>query len=417
MNGEQRTACPGRMESRRSLRPRVALAAGGHPAAAGSFPGWKPKTMITRLYADNYRCFVNFELHFDALSLLLGVNGVGKTSVLDIVFALRELLGGRTAVNGKSAFPASTLTRWRSRSVQIFEMDVELEGSAYSYRLEVEHSREKRVARIQREHLTMNGGALFEFVGGDVQLYRDDLSKGPSFPSDWTVSSLARVTPGKDNRNLSRFQDFVRSIIVCGLHPGVFASESATEDDVLDRDGRNFVGWYRSLAQERPDLIAEYTKTMQDVLGGFRGIRLQKAGMDTRALMMVFCEAGEEYALRFGEVSDGQRTLVVLYALSCLAAGQRHTLFLDESMNFVALREVQPWLLELSDLCDGSLPQAVLASHHPEIVDYLGSDKGQLLRRESSGATRADRVATLLNSSTSDTGLKLSELFARGWES
>ena len=52
---------------------------------------------------------------------------------------------------------------------QIFEMDVELEGSAYSYRLEVEHSREKRVARIQREHLTMNGGALFEFVGGDVQ--------------------------------------------------------------------------------------------------------------------------------------------------------------------------------------------------------------------------------------------------------
>lgn len=373
--------------------------------------------MITRLYADNYRCFVNFKLHLDPLCLLLGVNGVGKTSVLDIVFALRELLGGRTSVNGKAAFPPSTLTRWQSRNMQTFEMDVELEGNAYRYRLEVDHSRERRVARIQREHLAMNGDTLFEFVGGDVQLYRDDLSKGPAFASDWRVSSLARVPPGKDNRKLSRFQDFVRGIIVCGLHPGGFASESATEDDLLDRDGNNFVAWYRSLAQERPDLIAEYTNTMQDVLHGFRGIRLQKAGMDTRALMMVFREANEEYALRFGEVSDGQRTLAVLYTLSCLAAGQGHTLLLDEPMNFVALREVQPWLMELSDLCDEALPQAVLASHHPEIVDYLGRDSGRLLRREGSGATRVDRVATVLDNSTASNALKLSELFARGWES
>ena len=38
--------------------------------------------MITRLYADNYRCFVNFELHLEPLSLLLGVNGVGKTTAI-----------------------------------------------------------------------------------------------------------------------------------------------------------------------------------------------------------------------------------------------------------------------------------------------------------------------------------------------
>ena len=372
--------------------------------------------MITRLYADNYRCFVNFELHLDALSLLLGMNGAGKSSVLDIVFALRELLGGRTAVSEKTAFPPSTLTRWQSRDVQTFELDVELEGSAYSYRLEVKHSREKRTAGIEREHLTMDGNTLFEFVGGRVQLYRDDLSKGPSFPADCEMSWLARTTPGKDNRNLARFQNFVQNVIVCGLQPGVFASESATEDDLLDRDGRNFVGWYRNMAQERPDLIAEYTKTLQDVLHGFRGFRLQKAGMDTRALLMVFHEANEEYALRFEEVSDGQRMLVVLYALICLAVGQRHTLFLDEPMNFVALREVQPWLQELSDLCGESLSQAVICSDHPEIVDYLGGDKGRFLRRGSSGATRADRVLAMPNGSASDDGLKLSELLARGWD-
>ena len=372
--------------------------------------------MITRLYADNYRCFVNFELHLEPLSLLLGMNGAGKTSVLDIVFALRELLGGRTAVDGKAAFPPTTLTRWQSRNIQTFEMDVELEGDAYRYRLEVDHSRGKRVARIQREHLAMNGDTLFDSVGGDVQLYRDDLSKGPTFASDWRVSALAQVPPGKVNTNLSRFQDFVRAIIVCDLHPGALASESATEGDLLDRNGSNFVGWYRSLVQERPDLIAEYTKTMQEVLHGFRGIPLQKAGMDTRALLTVFRDANEEYVLPFAELSDGQRTLVVLYALICLAVAQRHTLFLDDPVNFVAPREVQPWLLTLSDLCGSSFPQAVLCSHHPEIVDYLGGESGRLLYRESSGATRSRPVAVGLDTSGSDTGLRLSELLARGWE-
>ena len=71
----------------------------------------------------------------------------------------------------------------------------------------------------------------------------------------------------------------------------------------------------------------------------------------------------------------------------------------------------------VSDLCGDSLFQAVLCSHHPEIVNYLGSDQGRILRRDSSGATRADRVATVLSGAASDNGLKLSELLARGWES
>ena len=49
--------------------------------------------MLQRLYADNYKCLVNFSLPLQELSPLLEPNGAGKTSVLDIVFALRRLLG------------------------------------------------------------------------------------------------------------------------------------------------------------------------------------------------------------------------------------------------------------------------------------------------------------------------------------
>jgi len=50
--------------------------------------------MIKRLYIDNYKSLVNFELRLQGLTLLLGPNGVGKTSVLDVILTLHVTQGG-----------------------------------------------------------------------------------------------------------------------------------------------------------------------------------------------------------------------------------------------------------------------------------------------------------------------------------
>ena len=108
-----------------------------------------------------------------------------------------------------------------------------------------------------------------------------------------------------------------------------------------------------------------------------------------------------------------QSTLYLgLYSLIHLTAGQGYALFLDEPDNYVALPEIQPWLIALADSCGETVTQAVLCSHHPELIDYVGGDRGWLLRREQSGATRAGR----LESEDAANGLKLSEVVARGWE-
>ena len=144
---------------------------------------------------------------------------------------------------------------------------------------------------------------------------------------------------------------------------------------------------------------------------------LQQSGLDSRALVVDSAgdrvSGGANFKLRFDELSDGHRALVVLDALLDPrqdAAGV--TLFLDEPHNFLALTEIQPWLLELVDLCDESSSQAVVCSHHPELIDYLGPDGGVLFVRESSTAVSARPLEAL---ATND-GLKLSEQLARGWD-
>jgi predicted ATPase len=368
--------------------------------------------VLKRLYVDNYKCLVNFELPLQELTLLLGPNGVGKTSVFDVIYGLRKLLEGVAKVPDLDAFPTRTLTRWQDRDLQVFELDAELQGDSLGYRLEVQHERATRRARIELERLTGGGRPLFECKRGEVQLYRDDHSRGPTFAVDWSESALARVAPRQDNRRLTSFLDFIRKVMVCGLYPASFAAESTTEDPLLKRDARNFAAWYRHALQERPDLVPKFTQALKDVIEGFEGIRLEKVGQDTRALMVIFEQHGQRYELRLDEISDGQRALIALYALVHLVAGQGYTLLLDEPDNYVALPEIQPWLIELADSCGEALSQAVLCSHHPELIDYLGPDRGLLLQRESSGVV----TARGLNGNLAAGGLKLSEMVSRGWQ-
>ena len=371
--------------------------------------------MLKRLYVDNYRCFVNFELKLEELTLLVGSNGSGKSSVLDVLFALRQLLSGVSKVTDANLFPAQTLTRWQKLQRQIFEVTVGVGSeSDLTYRMEVEHEKESHRARIMRESLMAGHKPLFVFQEGVVQLYRDDHSKGPTYHADWNESAMARVTPQRDNQNLAHFLDLMRGVSVCALDPKRFLTESRSEDAVLTPDASNLASWYRHQIQERPDQMHSVFEALREVIDGFASIRMEKVGTEARALMVAFAGHEGRYELKLDELSDGQRALIALYALVHLA-GDRYPLFLDEPDNYLALAEIQPWLMALAD-AQGTKPrQTILCSHHPEILDYFGYEAGVMLNRESLGVVSVRPLKELI-ADQADSGLKLSEIVARGWE-
>ncbi|HEV7508913.1 MAG TPA: ATP-binding protein [Thermoanaerobaculia bacterium] len=368
--------------------------------------------MLKRLYVDNYRCLVNFQLELQELTLLVGPNGSGKSSVLAVLFALRQLLSGVAKVTDPELFPTRSLTRWQDRKLQVFEVMVKLDDEAHlTYRLEVEHEKESRRARIVLESLKAEQKPLFEFQRGEVQLYRDNHSLGAQYSADWSESAMARVAARPINQRLTRFLDFMRDVSVCALDPKRFQSETVSEEPLLQTDGGNLASWYRYQIQERQDLVINVVETLRKVLEDFQSIRMERVGSEARAFIVVFEGQNGRYELRLDELSDGQRALIALYALINLA-GDQDVLFLDEPDNYLSLAEIQPWLMALSDACGTRPRQAILCSHHPELIDYLGSEAGVLLKRESSGSITTRRLSEI----PGDAGLKLSEIIARGWE-
>ncbi len=367
--------------------------------------------MLKRIYVDNFRCLVNFDLRLDELTLLLGLNGGGKSSVFDVLTRLRRFLAGEARV--AEVFPPSSLTRWQSRALQRFELELAGPHGSYTYRLGIEHDGASRRMLVHGEELFLDGKPLFESQQGTVRLYNDHHSEGPCYPFDRTQSGLAAVLPGQDNTHLTDFLHRVGRFLIVALQTDRMSSDTAREDPLLSPDGSNFASWYRYLAQEYQDRIFELVSQLREIVPGFHGFRLAQAGSDNRVLQVAFSsEHGENTTryYRFDELSDGQRALIALYTMLRAGPEAGYSIFIDEPDNFVALPEIQPWLMELRDACGESVPQAVLISHHPELIDYLGTDAVWLERSSPDGPTRI-----LEELAVEDSGLSLSKHIARGW--
>jgi ATPase subunit of ABC transporter with duplicated ATPase domains len=176
----------------------------------------------------------------------------------------------------------------------------------------------------------------------------------------------------------------------------------------------NFVSWYRFISQEHQGAMLKIFEELKQVIPGFSSFSVKEAG-EARVLKVLLDRPGgngRPLAYDFSELSDGQRVLVALYALLYGLKDEGVSLFLDEPDNFVALREIQPWLCALTDSCGDGVEQTVLISHHPEIVDHLALSSGRWFERDNNGPARvSDKPKAQVD------GLKPSESMARGWES
>ena len=103
--------------------------------------------------------------------------------------------------------------------------------------------------------------------------------------------------------------------------------------------------------------------------------------------------------------------MIALYALLHSAVSSERTICIDEPENFIALAEIQPWLLELNDRVKDHGGQAILVSHHPELINILAPEHAAIFSREHGGPVqvapfRAEAMGKL----------SPAELIARGWE-
>jgi len=297
-------------------------------------------------------------------------------------------------------------------------MGIKGNNGVYRYRLVVEHELKSAKNRIANEELRFDQKMLYQFDGKDAHLFRDDGSAGPVFPLDWSRSGIPTIPERADNQFLTWFRRRVERIYVFSPDPLRMTAQSDAEVARPDRFLHHLASWLRHLSQESIDAVHRIQNALKDgVLEGFIGFKLAKTGETSRVLKFEFEYEGDErgtaarrFSLNFDQLSDGQRNLVALFTVLHSAVGADTTLCLDEPDNFVALREIQPWLIELIDRTRTTASQCLLISHHPELINYLTSSQGVRFFRDNLGPVRTQPFPV-----SEDDGLLPAEAFARGW--
>ncbi len=370
--------------------------------------------MLTRLYADNFLCMVNFTLKLSETNILLGPNGSGKTSVLRALRAIQALVSRGSKLS--EVFETGCLTQFQNREIQHFELDLKLAEDEYRYVLKVQHDHVNRLVRVIQEQLFHDGKPIFRFMDGEIQLHRDDYSSGPTFPFDWSRSGVGAMHERAENRKLIHFKKAISDFIIIRPCPPYFESEARAEDEFLEPLMQNFTNWYRHAAQENMAENFELFTILRETIPGFRELKLSESGENVRTLKACFSQPDTENrpnCYGFGLLSDGQKLLVALYSLLFLSGNRRVSLFIDEPDNYLSPREIQPWLAELEERCGDTLEQAVVISHHPISIDYMAGASGRWFSRDGEGPARVTDTESL---KPAVDGLTLSEMVTRGWE-
>lgn len=382
--------------------------------------------MLKRLYVNNYKSLVNFELHFDDLNVLIGPNGAGKTAVFEALRMVRRFLTSTEAIH--TIFKRDHKTRWVASPQQRFELDISGNEGLYRYSLSIEFGHRDQM-RVSKEELTFNGNPLIRFEDGDVQLYRDDHSKGPTFSTDWAQSALRLIAPRHDNTLLSWFKRQVELMLIVHPFPPLMGHISDAEMEFPTYDMSNFVSWYRYLSQDQ-GITLQLNQVLRDVLPQFNYFNFEKYSADRRALNAVFTLTDDQttqYPLT--DLSDGQRMLIALYTLvyahhnvnyrtfehdgtGYIQEPPRLIICVDEPENYVALPEIQRVLREFQEAREDQAVQTLLISHHPTTLNYfLVEPIAYWLERDGEMQTRARRVSM----EADDTGLTPAELVEREW--
>jgi energy-coupling factor transporter ATP-binding protein EcfA2 len=367
--------------------------------------------MITRLYANNFRCLGAFEAQFESFGVLCGPNGAGKSSVFDVLKLIRDLATGDGYLGGEGERDITRLefTNWLASTIQEFELGVTADGHAFEYVLHIEQIASDEKPRIVRERATCDKRSLFE---RDLEGVRFQKAGGTQtgFPLDWRQAALASIQPAGDRREITILQEAISKLLILRPNPRGMESESKGESGRPDLYLDNLISWYRSLSQEQ-----EWTDALRDLLRDvwpdFKSFRLVDVGLNVKTLQLRFegSNGRDAGVLFFDRLSDGEKALVGLYMVrAALATGAAQTVLIDEPDNYVGLPELQPWVLSLRELLDES-HQAIIISHHPEILSNAGEDFGRYLWRDNhSSPTRIGPLKV-------PAGLSAGEAIARGW--
>lgn len=324
----------------------------------GDFP------RITSLKIDGFKVFDEFEAKLGPLEVIVGANGVGKSSLFSLIKLLRDGMEKKIPPEiipgglGMQIFhtPESPVFSWHLGLAELTGKD-----TAYFGKISGPAGR----ATIREEALSVGGGVEVPFghLTGDGPAMRLELGlfrnkhtqKAYQFISQFSLYSSFDIASSKIRR-----------------------SALVQQEPQLEEDGNNLSSVCHFFATEYPHLLEELCLLLRSVMPGFESLSVKARG-GPGEVMAFWREQGVDADLTLADLSDGILRFLC-WAVLCLHPKPPTLICIDEPELGLHPR-VLPLLAGLFQKAS-QRTQIILATHSSYFLSQFPLENIAVMRKE-----------------------------------
>lgn len=330
--------------------------------------------MITEVYIDGFRMFKDFKIQFTKLvSLISGLNGTGKSSIIEVVDRLKHFIGNGLTV--KKLCPLSDIPVWENREYGRYSTQLGLKlclnNDTFEYKVKILHNLRDKLSRVDEEYLLVNNNIVFKSLNGRVTVFSSS-NKQDSFPIGWDVSGLNLLS--SSNEKVALFLDSIQEKIICiSLNPYKIQSFNHGNEKNLCFNGENFSAWY---AWIKSNCLREAVLAMDDIgqsFPNFNQFDFINHGTAQELISLMTTNSNNTYKISFDQFSHGQKVIAVLYMLIRTCKNDS-SILIDEMENFISQVELQPLYDAANQVTEDKQIQFVFISHNEKTLNWYQSD-------------------------------------------
>jgi predicted ATPase len=356
--------------------------------------------MIKSLYIDNFKILNDFRLNFEPVTVLIGENSVGKSTVLQALELLSYFTQGKKygtldnylSNNGWAVKDIkSTLSR---KQLLTFELEIALSDKQYQWHIAFKVTTHK--LSLVTEWLTDEVGHEWLFrKSEEAKIVNRDgkeisimdvsfLSSGLSFLDEKShEKDFSELIALKQYLNNIYFFDFSSTDKLKSLGD---INDKATS---LGKFGENLT----TFLYHQPDktILADLSQKLLDCIPFIEMIQILKKHSGEVELNIQECF--NSHLIKANHLSDGMMRILAILSLS-LMGEQAKTMMIEE------IEEgINPYLIEkivetLSSIAESEGKQFILTTHNPLILDWMRVESIYLLyRNPENGEVRTKRFS------------------------
>lgn len=351
--------------------------------------------MLKSLYIDNFKALNAFSMDLNLVTVLIGNNSAGKSSILQAIAFL------------KACCMDSASQYWESRGLALDELCSKLGNQktmTFIFTFDFDHKKEviweiqflvqkiKGRIELQNESIHCGKDILLQYSNTEACYRYDEAenAKDPIMHASYKFSLLSLLDEEKDNFKyptlLAIKQFFEETEPLDLLSPKDMRKSARGRENTIGQSGEKLPAFIQGLSAEDKK---ELTTILHRIFPQITEIRAIVRGRPGWTHLEVNETYGQkEYPISSNNISDGMLRLIALFSIKYMKKSGG-ILLLDEIEDGINSENMETLMDSLQRACEEKKQQLLATTHNTVLLDYIRPEQIRYITRDRSGNVMA----------------------------